>query len=242
MIVVSSPSGAGKSTLTRALLDADPQVRLSVSATTRPQRTGEEDGVHYHFVDDARFDQLLAEAAFLEWAPVFDHRYGTLRDDVAVWLDQGLDVIFDIDWQGARQLSEANFARMVSIFVLPPSLVELERRLRARAADSDAVIQRRMAKAVDEISHWAEYGYVLVNDDLPRAKTALQAVVTAERAQAAAETSGRALTRAEKTAARLAQTLRPHRNRRLRSRDGKGDVDIAGFVAALMAEREDGAR
>lgn len=183
LFVVSSPSGAGKTTLTRRLMAAQgDSLRMSVSATTRPMRPGEVEGRDYHFVDQARFSELVESGGMLEHADVFGNRYGTPRAPVEAWLGQGLDVVFDVDWQGAKQIRESALGDdMVSVFILPPSLNELERRLHARAQDDAAVVERRMAKARDEISHCPEYQFVIVNDDLDRAEAALGAVLVAER-------------------------------------------------------------
>jgi len=181
MLVLSSPSGAGKTTLSRRLLDADPTVALSVSVTTRKQRPGEVDGRDYHFIDAQRFDAMVANGELLEWAQVFGHRYGTPRARVEETLAQGRDVLFDIDWQGTQQLREKAVRDLVSIFVLPPSIPDLERRLRARAQDSDEVIHARMAKAADEMSHWAEYDYVVINTDIDRAFAEVRSILAAER-------------------------------------------------------------
>jgi guanylate kinase len=181
MLVLSSPSGAGKTTLSRKLLAADPAVELSVSVTTRKQRPGEVDGQDYHFIDAARFDAMLKQGELLESAQVFGHRYGTPRAPVAAALARGRDVLFDIDWQGTQQLREKAAGDLVSIFVLPPSIPDLERRLRARAQDSDEVIHARMARAADEMSHWAEYDYVVINIDIERAFSDVRAILAAER-------------------------------------------------------------
>jgi guanylate kinase len=181
MLVLSSPSGAGKTTLSRKLLAADPAVELSVSVTTRKQRPGEVDGQDYHFIDAARFDAMLKQGELLESAQVFGHRYGTPRARVAAALARGRDVLFDIDWQGTQQLREKAAGDLVSIFVLPPSIPDLERRLRARAQDSDEVIHARMARAADEMSHWAEYDYVVINIDIERAFSDVRAILAAER-------------------------------------------------------------
>ncbi len=181
LIVISSPSGAGKTTLTKRILDADPRLRISVSATTRSPRPGEDDGVDYHFWTKDDFVTARDEGGFLEWAEVFDNFYGTPKAPVREWLSDGLDVVFDIDWQGARQLAADPMAQLVTIFVLPPSMAELEARLRRRGGDSDDVIARRMARAKDEISHWAEYEYVIVNDDLDQAVQAILTIIDARR-------------------------------------------------------------
>jgi guanylate kinase len=181
MLVLSSPSGAGKSTLSRMLLDADRSVELSVSTTTRSQRPGEVDGRHYHFVDRAQFDEMVRSGDMLEWAEVFGNRYGTPRKPVEAALARGQDVLFDIDWQGTQQLRDKVSKDFVSVFILPPSIPELERRLHTRAQDSDEVIRERMAKAADEMSHWAEYDYVLLNEDIDKTFAQLQAILTAER-------------------------------------------------------------
>lgn len=181
LIVLSSPSGAGKSTISRLLLDSDPEVSMSVSATTRPMRPGEADGTDYHFVDDAEFDRWIENGDFAEWAPVFDHRYGTPKAPVKAALKDGRDILFDIDWQGTQQLEAAMGEDLVTIFILPPSMAELERRLRHRGTDSEEVILGRMSRAAGEISHWPEYDYVLVNSDTSECLRQVQAIVAAER-------------------------------------------------------------
>ncbi len=181
MLVLSSPSGAGKTTLSRMLLAADGRIQLSVSATTRPMRPGEQDGRDYHFVDPARFEAMAKDNAFLEHASVFGNHYGTPRAEVEAALAAGRDVLFDIDWQGTQQLKEKMRDDLVSIFILPPSHAELERRLKARASDSDDVVAGRMAKAADEISHWPEYDYIIVNTDIAKALADVQAILNAER-------------------------------------------------------------
>jgi guanylate kinase len=181
MLVLSSPSGAGKTTLSRKLLEADPGVELSVSVTTRKQRPGEIDGRDYHFIDAARFDAMVKGGELLEWAQVFGHRYGTPRAPVEAALTNGHDVLFDIDWQGTQQLREKADHDLVSIFVLPPSMADLERRLRRRAQDPDEVIRARMATATDEMSHWAEYDYVVINTDVDRAFREVHTILAAER-------------------------------------------------------------
>ena len=183
MLVLSSPSGAGKSTLARALLGDDNNVRMSVSATTRARRPGETEGKDYFFVTPDRFEEMAKAGDFLEHAIVFDHRYGTPKRQVMSTLGNGLDVLFDIDWQGTQQLKEQARDDLVSIFVLPPTHDELERRLKARAQDSDDVVAQRMAKAASEISHWPEYDYVVVNRDLRRALEQVKSILEAERAR-----------------------------------------------------------
>jgi guanylate kinase len=181
MLVVSSPSGAGKSTLARLLVARDTGVALSISATTRPARPGEADGREYHFLDRGTFEAMAGRGEFLEWALVFDHFYGTPRAPVEAALAGGRDVLFDVDWQGARALRAAAPEDVVGVFVLPPSHEELERRLRARAQDDEAVIARRMARSADEISHWTEYDYVLVNRDVEETHGRLATILAAER-------------------------------------------------------------
>ena len=181
MLVLSSPSGAGKTTISRELLARDDNLTLSVSATTRPRRPGETEGVDYLFVDQARFDAMVAEGAFLEHATVFEHCYGTPRAAVEAALSAGRDVLFDIDWQGTQQVAEKAREDLVGVFILPPSTGELERRLRARAQDPDAVVRGRMAKAADEMSHWAEYDYIVVNEDVERSVAAVRSILEAER-------------------------------------------------------------
>jgi guanylate kinase len=179
--VLSSPSGAGKTALSRKLLDVDTSVELSVSITTRPPRPGDVDGRDYHFIDRERFDAMVKKGELLESAEVFGHRYGTPRALVAAALVRGRDVLFDIDWQGTQQLREKADRDLVSIFVLPPSIPELERRLKTRAQDTDEVIRARMAKAADEMSHWAEYDYVIINNDIDQAFAEVRAILAAER-------------------------------------------------------------
>jgi guanylate kinase len=181
LIVLSSPSGAGKSTIARMLLEADKEVTMSVSATTRPKRPGEVEGIDYQFVDDPRFDELIAAGEFVEWAPVFGFRYGTPKAPVKDALRDGRDILFDIDWQGTQQLHSAMGEDLVRIFILPPSMPELERRLRERGTDQEAVIADRMRRAASEISHWAEYDYVLVNDDMDACLAQVRTIVAAER-------------------------------------------------------------
>ena len=181
MLVLSSPSGAGKTTLSRRLLDEEKGIELSISVTTRPKRRGEVNGRHYHFIDMKRFDAMVRGGELLEHAEVFGNRYGTPRKPVETALRQGRDVLFDIDWQGTQQLREKLPQDLVSVFVLPPSIPELERRLHTRAQDDDKVIRARMAKAAGEMSHWAEYDYVVVNRDFARAFEDVRAILAAER-------------------------------------------------------------
>jgi len=181
MFVLSSPSGAGKTTLSRRLLAEEEGVAMSVSVTTRPMRPGEVNGRDYHFVSDAQYDAMVQNDELLEHATVFDYKYGTPKTQVMDSLEHGRDVLFDIDWQGTRQLAERCRADLVSVFILPPTLGELERRLRARAQDSEEVVQKRMAKAVEEISHWEEYDYVVVNADIDHAMSHIQRILHAER-------------------------------------------------------------
>ncbi len=181
MLVLSSPSGAGKTTLSRMLLKADRKVELSISVTTRPKRRGEIDGRDYHFIDRVRFDAMVKAGDLLEWAEVFGHCYGTPRRPVYAALRAGRDVLFDIDWQGTQQLREKARDDLVSVFILPPSARELARRLHTRGLDEEDVIRRRMAKASGELSHWAEYDYVIINDALDHAFADVRAILTAER-------------------------------------------------------------
>lgn len=181
MLVLSSPSGAGKTTLSRRLLQGDTAITMSISATTRQPRAGEQDGKDYFFVSPPVFQQMAHTGAFLEHALVFGNHYGTPKEPVMLALAEGRDVLFDIDWQGTQQLRQQAGDDLVSIFVLPPSHAELERRLRARAQDSEDVVQARMAKANNEISHWAEYDYVVINDDLDSTLDKIRTILAAER-------------------------------------------------------------
>jgi guanylate kinase len=183
LYVLSSPSGAGKSTIARMLMGRDEGVAMSVSATTRPIRPGETDGEDYHFVDDATFDRMIAEGAFLEWAHVFGHRYGTLKSEVMKVIEGGRDVLLDIDWQGTQQLKQVD-PDIVRVFILPPSMEELERRLRHRRTDSEEVVRRRMDRAAAEMSHWAEYDYVLINNDAEKCCELVHNILKAERLKA----------------------------------------------------------
>ncbi len=181
LVVLSSPSGAGKTTISRLLLKADPGIAMSVSATTRPKRPGETHGRDYHFVDDGEFQRMVEADEFAEYATVFNHRYGTPAAPVSAAIEAGRDILFDIDWQGTQQLHSAMGDDLVRIFILPPSMTELEQRLRARGTDSDAVIEERMHRAEGEISHWAEYDYVLINEEMERCLAQVRSIVAAER-------------------------------------------------------------
>jgi len=181
MLVLSSPSGAGKTTISRRLLGLEPALTMSVSATTRPKRPGETAGVDYHFVDPTEFGLMINRGEFLEHAKVFDNYYGTPKAPVFDALRKGADVLFDIDWQGTQQVAQNARDDLVSVFILPPSTRELEQRLRSRAQDSAEVVAGRMAKAADEMSHWAEYDYIIVNRDLEESVTQVRAILTAER-------------------------------------------------------------
>ncbi|MGK6318156.1 guanylate kinase [Sphingomonas sp. DT-204] len=188
LFVLSSPSGAGKSTIARKLLAAEPSLGMSISATTRPMRPGEVDGRDYHFVDLERFREMVANHEFLEWAHVFGHRYGTPRAPVEAMLKSGQDVLFDIDWQGAQQLYQIAGGDVVRVFVLPPSMEELHRRLTHRATDTMEVIEARMARAAAEVSHWDGYDYVLVNDDVERCFACVRTILAAERLKRSRQT------------------------------------------------------
>lgn len=182
LLILSSPSGAGKSTLARLLMEWDPTIRFSVSATTRAPRPGEVDGREYYFRDKPSFQAMVEQGEMLEHAAVFDNFYGSPKGPVEAAMAEGRDTLFDIDWQGGQQIRNSSLGRdVVSIFVLPPSIAELDRRLRGRAQDSDAVIAGRMAKSQSEISHWAEYDYVLVNHQLDETFDALKTILQAER-------------------------------------------------------------
>src|SRR5712671_1479428 len=181
MFVLSSPSGAGKTTLSRLLIERMPGLRMSVSVTTRAKRPGEIDGKDYLFVDNSKFEQMAKRHELLEWATVFDNRYGTPRAPVEAALSAGQDVLFDIDWQGTQQLREKARADVVSVFILPPSAAELEKRLHTRAQDSDAVIRGRMNRATHELSHWAEYDYIVINHDIVEAFAEVQSILKPER-------------------------------------------------------------
>jgi guanylate kinase len=181
LLVLSSPSGAGKTTLAKGLLEANPDLELSVSVTTRQPRPGEVDGKDYSFIDAAEFERMRGANELLEWAQVFDRSYGTPRAPVTAALAAGRDVLFDIDWQGTRQLKRQLPMDVACVFILPPDGKALERRLRARGLDSAEVMARRMAAAATEIEHWSEYDYVLINSDLDASLAALQAILAAER-------------------------------------------------------------
>jgi guanylate kinase len=181
MFVLSSPSGAGKTTLSRLLIDRMPGLTMSVSATTRPMRPGEVDGRDYRFVDQSRFESMVRADEVLEWANVFDHRYGTPRAPVEAALSAGHDMLFDIDWQGTQQLREKAGEDVVSVFILPPSVADLEQRLHSRAQDSDEVIRGRMSRASHEMSHWAEYDYIVINHDIDAAFAEVESILRAER-------------------------------------------------------------
>jgi guanylate kinase len=185
LIILSSPSGAGKSTLARRLMAWDPTLKFSVSATTRSPRPGEEEGREYYFKSRTAFQDMVAADEMLEHAEVFGNLYGTPRGPVEAAMTAGRDTLFDIDWQGGQQIRRSALAKdVVSIFILPPSIADLEARLRSRAQDSDAVIAGRMAKSRDEISHWAEYDYVIINRDVEAAEAELKTILMAERARA----------------------------------------------------------
>ncbi len=181
MLVLSSPSGAGKTTIARQLLDRDTALAMSVSATTRAPRPGETDGRDYRFVDEEAFDRMVRADEFLEHARVFDNRYGTPRQPVEAALAAGRDVLFDVDWQGTQKLTESAGDDVVSVFILPPSTAELEKRLRERAQDSAEVVRKRMSTAASEMSHWPDYDYVIVNRDVAESVASVQAILAAER-------------------------------------------------------------
>ena len=183
LLVLSSPSGAGKSTITRAMLEREPDLQFSVSVTTRKPRAGEVHGHHYHFIDNLRFDRMVKEGALLEHAGVFGNYYGTPRKPIEEALAAGRDVILDLDWQGTQQLRQAMRDDVVSVFILPPDHATLEKRLKTRAQDSDDTVQARMRKSAEETSHWAEYDYVIVNDELEASVALAKSILAAERAK-----------------------------------------------------------
>ena len=188
MFILSSPSGAGKTTIARKLLAHDPEIRMSVSATTRPMRPGEVDGKDYHFVTQAEFDRMVEAGEFLEWATVFGHSYGTPKAQVKAGIREGHDFLFDIDWQGTQQLYQKLEVDVVRVFLLPPSIEELRRRLTGRGTDSAQVIQARMDRARAEISHWDGYDYVVVNDDVEMCFDKVSQILHAERMKRARQT------------------------------------------------------
>lgn len=181
MLVLSSPSGAGKSTIARNLLDKDKNIAMSVSVTTRPRRQSEIEGIHYHFISKREFELMRDGDALLEWAEVHGNFYGTPREPVELAMAEGRDMLFDIDWQGAEQLQDKMKTDVVSIFILPPTMTELQSRLHRRAEDTEEVIQTRLVNSRSEIEHWRDYDYVILNDDLQAAFEAVEAIVTAER-------------------------------------------------------------
>lgn len=188
MLILSSPSGAGKTTISRKLLAMEPLLTMSVSATTRPKRPGEVEGMDYQFIDPATFNLMINRQAFLEYAQVFGNYYGTPRATVEQALAEGRDVLFDIDWQGTQQLAESMSGDVVKVFILPPSTRELERRLKTRAQDSDEVVAGRMARAADEMSHYQEYDYIIVNTEIAASVASVQAILHAERLRRARQT------------------------------------------------------
>jgi guanylate kinase len=181
MFVLSSPSGAGKTTISRRMLEVDKEIALSISVTTRTRRSNEIDGRDYHFISKERYAEMIINDELLEHATVFDYHYGTPAKNVNEQLAKGVDILFDIDWQGTRQLAQKSRGDLVSVFILPPTMKELERRLRTRAQDTAEVVTRRMEKAASEISHWQEYDYVLINDDLEKSIERVIAILKSER-------------------------------------------------------------
>jgi guanylate kinase len=183
MLVLSSPSGAGKTTISRAMLERDDNLTMSISATTRPMRPGEEDGKDYYFVDEDKFNQMIKDGELLEHANVFGNFYGTPRKPVEEALARGMDILFDIDWQGTQKIADDEIAGkdLVSVFILPPNTSELENRLRTRAQDPEEVVQQRMSKASDEMSHYREYNYVIVNDEIEASVQQVQTILATER-------------------------------------------------------------
>lgn len=209
MLVLSSPSGAGKTSISRALLEGDADIALSVSVTTRPPRPGEVDGRDYTFIDATAFERLAAEDRLLEHAQVFGNRYGTPRDAVERALSQGRDMLFDVDWQGARQLRDNARADVASVFILPPTMTALEDRLRRRAQDAEDVVQRRMAEARSEMSHWDEYDYVVVNHDLDDSVATVRAILAFERVRRRRDEDADALAAARAQAEPYRRTRQP---------------------------------
>ena len=210
LLVLSSPSGAGKTTITRRLLERDPSLSLSVSVTTRPRRSSEIDGRDYIFIDQATFEQMVAGNELLEHATVFGNSYGTPRQPVEAAIAAGRDIVTDIDWQGTQQVSARLSVDLVTVFILPPSLSALEARLRTRAQDSDEVVAARMAKSREEMSHWDEYDYVIVNDDLQNSVAQAEAIVLAERAKRGRVQEENVANEALTRAAQLRRTAQPH--------------------------------
>lgn len=188
MLILSSPSGAGKTTIARMLLERDDEIQMSVSATTRPMRPGEVEGVHYHFVDQREFDRMVEADEFYEWATVFGHSYGSPKAHIRAGLKEGCDYLFDIDWQGTQQLYQKDQQDVVRVFILPPSLAELRARLTGRGTDSPEVIEGRMARAQAEISHWDGYDYVVINDDVEECYDKVREILHAERMKRARQT------------------------------------------------------
>ena len=188
LFVLSSPSGAGKSTIAQMLLKSDPEINLSVSYTTRAPRRGEENGVHYHFVDEVTFKQMIEDDMFMEWAVVFGHHYGTPKAEVRAGLKEGQDYLFDIDWQGTQQLYQRNETDVVRVFILPPSIEELDQRLRKRGTDSEDVINARMERSKAEISHWDGYDFVVINDDVDECFHKVREILHAERKRRSRQT------------------------------------------------------
>lgn len=209
LLVLSSPSGAGKTTITRRLLERDPTLSLSVSVTTRPRRPSELDGRDYHFIDQSTFERMVAQGELLEHATVFGNSYGTPRKAIETALAEGRDIVTDIDWQGTQQLKKTVPDDLVTIFVLPPSLEALEARLRTRAQDSVEVVAARMAKSQEEMSHWNEYDYVIVNDDLQNSVVQAEAIVTAERFKRGRGPANQPAPDTVAAAARLRRTAQP---------------------------------
>ena len=188
LFVLSSPSGAGKTTISRMLLTADEQISLSISVTTRSRREGEIDGVDYQFVSAEKFEEMVQKDEFYEWATVFDHRYGTPKAYIRKAMQEGQDFLFDIDWQGAQQLKQKDEQDVVTVFILPPDVAELRKRLESRGQDSQEIIDSRMERAKGEISHWAEYDYVIINDDVDACFVKVREILNAERVKRSRQT------------------------------------------------------